>query len=897
MFLFPLTPRKIEKWASQKKFDKVLQALSMDDKPVLQAAAINALSKMEGRFLNLAPRLIELYNKPELRKPLIVLFGKYHEQEILDKLLELLKNDQENRPEIIKSLGSLGYPEAVPALLATSTNQQEQKLIVTAIKEIIRISSDYHIVLNEFSPDKPVHVLLALCQIFDKMDEPDIHEKLTEFVFNPNHQLRSAVGKILEKDPKCNWAKYILGKEDDFKRLAEIGNYYYFQLLMEQYEKGNKILDLYPEPIVSFYTSNKGINRLDDFLRFVQKNKSETALPALKKNIWNNDGKLRLKIAEVISSMGIADFEGIIKGNPGDYIRMFKNNPEEGGAIIRKLIDTIGKNGEEIKIMKTVIGDLAKSKDPKAVEILFYGTSKGFYEEECFEALPPTNNEKIVSSIMQMLVSYDGKQRLKAAKKLDQMGDHRWIDQVRGDDYDTERLCMAGNPAALNHVIMTMGVLKKEYRAEAANLLLRVFREHPEYPLKWSDVIDQIKRPHEDSHADDHSDSDRSSDCHMDEGESVHTDTGVGIYISEEDIRRFSRIDYLELRKNQIITEKSLIQQFNENEPIVFEEMFEDALQYSSQEMIETMGRFSEKSHPLAPKAVEHLLKQGDSALPFLASSLLRNKDSKVVDKLVSTDKNKVYNLLVDLLKKDGKIENVVEVLGLIGDNRACVEIKPLLTHPNGNIRLQAANTLAKLGEPEWQQFIKNESEDFERLIKKSDPQLLSWYIENFKSNDNQHLKVRLAQTLTRLGEKELAAEVRKMLISPCFSRNEVAKAMALVDGKTKWDKIIRGDENDFMRIADTLCWEAVKILMVFLGAPDRKIRMQAAEALFKVAKADFSLVQQDWKTLSDSIREKHEDNNKHTDHWGTTHSGDCHSDSTVHTDAGIGMTIPEEIG
>lgn len=895
MILFPITPKKIQKWASQKKYDKVINVLSMNDKPALQAEAITVLANTSTRFPGLVPRLIELFNKPELRKSLLLLYGKYKDPAIIKMLLSLLDYDDENRPDVIRSLGSTESPDVVSALLARIANPQEQELIVEAVKKINKVKFNYTLVLSELTADKPAEILLALCQTLIGLGNDEIYKKLYELVFTSDNELRKTIAMILEGDKKFVWQKCLKGDGDDFKRLTDNGNDFVYKLLMDQYEKGNKIIDLYPEAILLYYLDDNEKNRQDEFLSFVKKYKLEAAIPILKKRLWSSDGIVRLKFAGLLSALGETGYNDIIRGETGDFIRLIKEKHDEGIEVTRMLLTTTSKYSSQKGTLFSLIDELVKSGIPEVAEILFCGFTDGYYKDECFDALPPTKDEKIISGIMELLVSYDEKKRIKAAKKLGQMGDNRWIEHVKGDDYDIERLCMAGNPAALKHVTIHMGILNKKNREEAATLLLRVFRDHPEYPLNWNEIIGKMKKPHEDSHTDNHCDSDRSSDCHCDEGESEHTDTGLSMNFYDDDLKKFYKIEYQELRKNKKVTEDYLIQQISENEPMLIEEMFDDAMQFSSEKMIETMGRFSEKKHPLAPKAIEYMLNHHDAALPHFAASLLTNRDERAIDALLSAGA-KAYNLLIDLLHKNEKVENVIEVLGLIGDKRAATHLKPFIISPHKDNRRQAAVALSKLGETEWMEIIQPDEYDFIRIARKADPQFIDWYKDAFQSNEYGSMKELLARALATNGEKELAASVRELLIKPAQQIKEIAEVMTMADGKTDWVKIIKGNDGDFTRIADVGSREAVMTLMVFLKAPGKKDRTLAAEALIGMAKKDFSVIQNDWKEITTAIQQKHEDSSRHIDHWAATHSGDCHSDSTDHTDSGVGLVIPENL-
>ncbi len=896
MFLFPVTIKKVQNWASKGKYDLLIEILGDPKcKTDVKIETINLLGKKQ--VAKAIPVLIGLINEVPLRKSLIACYGNLRDIRIYDTLINLLHHNKENEPEILNALENIHYPGTIPILLKMVTSGSGNDAIFHSIEVIADTNESYDVILKSFNPDQPTSFLISLCKILAGNEKKEIQDKLNEYIFTENALLRKEIGLAKKTKKEYEWADWLKGDADDFWRLAASDKDYVYDMLMDQYEKGNKVLGQYQDVFANHILFLADAAFRERALCFIEKHKLVKAAAELVNHIRNYDGQIRLRIAKTLSALEIRDYSDVIKGDTQDFMRLFDHNPLEGGNLLKEMVTrTFPLTKEQLQILAEIISDLGKSNKPEAVDVLVAGVNEtSSIGEKCFDAIQQAGNEKFATILSDMLISYKDKTRIKAAKKLDQLGDHRWVDIVKGDDNDIERLCLAGCKTAIDKEIICLG-LDRYSREKAANILLKVLKNNPQDVLNWSDIGKSITTPHKDVHEDNHSDHERTSDCHSDnEGHSTHDDLGFSLTFNNEQLQFFNEVDYAERRKKNTISEKYLIEMFESKQDSLRDDMFEDARQFSSKKLIEVIGRLVEKEGKYSKKAFEYLLLHKVAALPYFIKSLLSYRDEDIIREILAAGEPS-YKLLINLLSESKKVEYVIEVLGLLGNKQAIDHIFPYLTLcENKGIRKSAAGAMINLGETDWKDIIFGDDNDFERLVLKCDVRLLSWYKTSFADIQYSYLKVLLAKTLARLGEKELAGGVRELLISSNHSVTDVAGALAMIDS-TDWSKVILGNESDFERIAGVGNMDAVKVLLVFLKAAERKTRAAAAESLISIAKVNFSVVQDEWKSITATIAQKHEDSSKHVSHWAETRSGDCHSDFISHTDTGLGLAIPNDL-
>jgi HEAT repeat protein len=88
-----------------------------------------------------------------------------------------------------------------------------------------------------------------------------------------------------------------------------------------------------------------------------------------------------------------------------------------------------------------------------------------------------------------------------------------------------------------------------------------------------------------------------------------------------------------------------------------------------------------------------------------------------------SADESVVEILISNLGSKEpATLEVVAQHLGDLGNKRAVEPLIDLLGHITGTVRKSAADALRKLGEPNWQQMVKGDGDDFSRLGMSGDP-------------------------------------------------------------------------------------------------------------------------------------------------------------------------------
>lgn len=205
----------------------------------------------------------------------------------------------------------------------------------------------------------------------------------------------------------------------------------------------------------------------------------------------------------------------------------------------------------------------------------------------------------------------------------------------------------------------------------------------------------------------------------------------------------------------------------------------------------------------------------------------------------------------------------------------------------------------AKLGDVRWKSLVTGDDDDFERLAgidnpigidililaffgryyetasvltKMNSPRVKEKLIEALKGDPIKSIRKGSADVLGRMGDKHALLPLANALndLEPDV-RYAATKSIGMLGGEGSVEPLIRTlkDENYY-------------------------VRQEAAEALIKLAKNDFSLLAGKWGKISGKIRTAHKD---HQDGVDQSYS-DCnnHKDISRHSDTGIGLEIPPEL-
>lgn len=208
------------------------------------------------------------------------------------------------------------------------------------------------------------------------------------------------------------------------------------------------------------------------------------------------------------------------------------------------------------------------------------------------------------------------------------------------------------------------------------------------------------------------------------------------------------------------------------------------------------------------------------------------------------------------------------------------------LGNSEGQVRLAAARALENNGDDRWNKWwIKGDEEDMARLT-------LAKPIELFNILEHAYLNwsdnSKLLQHIANTGDDRFIPLLEPGLADKAISfRKMVADVLARL-GKTKWQKEVQGDDDDYERLARKNHPEALKHLVYQLQG-GKYDRFKAAETLIRLASNPHpeAVIISELSKIHALITAPHQDT--HSD--GSSRSSDCcHSD---HTDSGIGLKFP----
>lgn len=337
-------------------------------------------------------------------------------------------------------------------------------------------------------------------------------------------------------------------------------------------------------------------------------------------------------------------------------------------------------------------------------------------------------------------------------------------------------------------------------------------------------------------------------------------------------------------------------------------------------------------------RAVETLINalRNDNPEIFLAAveALGRLRDSRALEPLINAFENKKFErhnyqyrfsiiaalgdiggsraveFLIKLIDKGryGLLEEIIPALRKLGDSRA---IEPLIKCllADDYLSKDIVLALSELGEPQWGDLVKGDSDDFLRLAEAQDPRATMPLIAAlFMYADSEVINA--ADALGLRGDSRAVEPLIAILGDKKAKVRLAASASLSALGEPKWKEIIKGDADDFPRLAGSGDPRAVEPLVKASDSGEaaasealsklgdqrgidafvRKLergskseRRAAAEILIKLNKQS-RINRTQWLTIKEKITSPHVDNH--------THSFDC--SASTHSDFGLGMRVED---
>jgi hypothetical protein len=226
-------------------------------------------------------------------------------------------------------------------------------------------------------------------------------------------------------------------------------------------------------------------------------------------------------------------------------------------------------------------------------------------------------------------------------------------------------------------------------------------------------------------------------------------------------------------------------------------------------------------------------------------------------------------------------------MLGKLGDGRAAGPLIRALGDNDSDVRCVAAEALGKLGEPLWQNLVKGDTGDWQRLGDCGDKRAVEPLIKALGDDDGRVSRA-AAEALGRLGDQ--AAKPSLMpLLAHSWPNVRIAASMALQQlGDSTWRSLINGDLEDFVRLGGTGQSYLVEPLASRLKASKRVERQAAARGLVALFTRSRAVMTPRWHELRATITAPHSEYVKII-----TQSSDC-TRREVHADSGIGLKSPD---
>ncbi|MGA2142459.1 MAG: HEAT repeat domain-containing protein, partial [Brevinematales bacterium] len=185
------------------------------------------------------------------------------------------------------------------------------------------------------------------------------------------------------------------------------------------------------------------------------------------------------------------------------------------------------------------------------------------------------------------------------------------------------------------------------------------------------------------------------------------------------------------------------------------------------------------KDTDLRLNALESLERiQNSRAVPWLIKALMKYPDE--LQEKIASALNRLVPLnwsrdmlapLLDSYKPELTVF-ILEILGRTGDTRALPVLKEKLANPLPQIRLACSKALALCGEPQWENIIRGEKEDFERLIIAGNTDALTILIRRLEDYDFEIRKsaAQAFQRIVKSGPEMLRREwgkIHKLITEP----------------------------------------------------------------------------------------------------------------------------------
>jgi HEAT repeat protein len=414
-----------------------------------------------------------------VRRAAVDALGELGSPRTLEPLIQALGDEDDGiRYAAAVALGKLGDPRAVEPLVRAvgrGWSEAERRAAVQALGKL----GDPRALepLIQALGDKESRVRRAAAVALGMLGDPRAVEPLIRALGDVDSDVRRTAAEALVRLGQASWQKVVTGSEQDFKRLAALGD--------------------------------------------------PRAVEPLLRALGDRDWKLRAAAAEamelrrdprtvepLIQALGggeLVDVSPVAAralGKQGD--------PRAVQPLIRAL-----KGHTSSTAAAEALGELG---DRSAVEPLIDALYAGRQDTRlaAARALNRLGDSRAVEPLIRALGDGDSTVRLAAAEALEGLGEASWHKLVAGDDKDFKRLAASGDPRAVEPLVRGLYGGRRYIRRAAAEALIQLASTCPAaVKAQWSEIRAQVCAPHADQ-----------VNCSRPDGTVDHSDSGIGIKLS-----------------------------------------------------------------------------------------------------------------------------------------------------------------------------------------------------------------------------------------------------------------------------------------------------------------------------------------------------------------------------
>jgi len=527
----------------------------------------------------------------------------------------------------------------------------------------------------------------------------------------------------------------------------------------------------------------------------------DKAVEPLIRLLANRSELLRVSAAKALKKLGDERWQEVVKGDNMDIARLGKHgDPRACDALVMALahrdrdfrkavVDALAEQRQTMW-RELVKGDdedfrrLARCKDTRALDALSEVFNFPIDDRDIpvVQALGDSKDERAVQPLLLGVANVSPLVRREAGLALARLGETKWVNIVKGDRKDFERLGSSGDLRCLEPIVDTIFHWyygsEDATRSSAVKALGTLGDSRALWPLvkALADTSPKVRK------------SAAWALGQLGDPRAVRALLRLREDKSDK-VRRTAQEALRNLRDSGASEDLRRARQHWWTQPIASHALgaLDDTLDNVVKVLLEDQN---EDERALAAKKLGEM---GDSRAlePLLKAlrdpvALVRKNAAISLGELRARDALKALeaSLLED--QNPDVRKSCAEVLGKIGEFAAVETLRKALADNNPFVRKACADALCELGEPEWQAIVQGDKDDIDRLAATGDSTLVETFVRALEDTDRHHRR-KAAMALGRLGNEKAVEALGTALLTDDdeLVRASSARALGMIGGES----------------------------------------------------------------------------------------------------------------